>query len=140
VPVFQCHPGQHRREADCKRPRHRLNSKPHEDQVEQVTGIQAFALVRRGTTPPASLSIYLANASLPAQGGTPPTPPSNPGTQVSLKPDTLYGTGTLWGAMPGPSAQGSVPRLWWLSIAQSDLSAVLDSVEDFFLLVQYKVT
>src|ERR1700760_4998685 len=26
--VFQCHPGQHRREADGKRPRHRLNRSP----------------------------------------------------------------------------------------------------------------
>ena len=105
----------------------------------QVTGIQAFALLRSGATPPDSLSIYLVNASLPAPGGTPPTPPSDPGTQVSLKPDTLYGTGTLYGVMPAPSSPVSVPQLWWLSIAQSDLSAVLDSVEDFFLLVQYKV-
>jgi len=59
---------------------------------------------------------------------------------VSLKPDTLYGTGTLHGVLPAPSSPVTVPHLWWLSIAQSDLSTVLDSVEDFYLLVQYKVT
>jgi hypothetical protein len=106
----------------------------------QVTGISAFALLRSGATPPDSLSIYLVNASLPAPAGTPPTPPSNPGTQVSLKPDTLYGTGTLYGVMPAPSSPVTVPDLWWLSIAQSDLGTVLDSVEDFYMLVQYKVS
>ena len=106
----------------------------------QVTGIQAFALLRSGTTPPDSLPIYLVNTSPPAPAGTPPAPPSDPGTQVSLKPDTLYGTNTLYGVMPAPSAPVNVPQLWWLSVAQSDLSAVLDSIEDFFLLVQYKVT
>jgi hypothetical protein len=105
----------------------------------QVTGIGAFALLRSGATPPDSLSIYLVNAGLPAQRGTPPAPPSNPGTQVSLRPDTLYGTGTLYGVMPAPSSPVTVPQLWWLSIAQSDLGTVLDSIEDFYLLVQYKV-
>jgi hypothetical protein len=106
----------------------------------QVTGISAFALPRSGATPPDSLSIYLVNASLPVPPGTPPTPPANPGTQVSLKHDTLYGTRTLHGVMPAPSSAVTVPHLWWLSIAQSDLGTVLDSIEDFYLLVQYKVT
>jgi hypothetical protein len=105
----------------------------------QVTGISAFALLRPGTIPPESLSIYLVNASLPAPAGTPPTPPASPGTQVSLKPETLYGTRTLYGVMPAPSSPITVPQLWWLSIAQSDLATVLDSVDDFYLLVQYKV-
>jgi hypothetical protein len=52
----------------------------------QVTGIQVFALLQSGTTPPDSLSIYLTNTSMPTPAGTPPTPPSNPGTQVILKP------------------------------------------------------
>jgi hypothetical protein len=40
--------------------------------------------------------------------------------------------------VPAPgSSPVTVPHLWWLSIAQSDLSTVLDSVDDFFLLVQY---
>lgn len=104
-----------------------------------VTGISAFALLRSGATAPDSLSIYLVNASLSAPHGTPPTPPSNLGTQVSLKPDTLYGTRTLYGVIPAPCSPVTVPHLWWLSIAQSDLNTLLDSVEDFFLLIQYKV-
>jgi hypothetical protein len=112
---------------------------PYRGRKLQVTGISAVALLRPGTTPPESLSIYLVNASLPAPAGTPPTPPASPGTHVSLKPDTLYGTGTLYGVMPAPSSPVTVPQLWWLSIAQSDLVTVLDSVDDFFLLVQYKV-
>ena len=106
----------------------------------QVTGISAFALLRSSATPPDSLSIYLTNTSLPAPPGTPPAPPSNPGTQISLKPDTLYGTKTLHGVMPAPASPVTVPQLWWLSIAQSDLNTVIDSVDDFFILVQYKVT
>ncbi len=105
----------------------------------QVTGIAAFALLQPGGTPPEQLSIYLANAGLPTPAGTPPTPPSDPGTQVILNPDTLYGTGTLYGVMPAPSSPVNVPQLWWLSIAQSDIGVVLDSIEDFFLLVQYQV-
>jgi hypothetical protein len=105
----------------------------------QVTGISVFALLQTGTTPPDSLSIYLTNTSMPVPAGTPSTPPSNPGTQVSLKPDTLYGTKTLHGVMPTPSSPVTVPQLWWLSIAQSDLSTVADAVDDFFILVQYKV-
>jgi Tc toxin complex TcA C-terminal TcB-binding domain len=106
----------------------------------QITGVQAFALIEAGTAVPASLSIYLTNASVPAPGGTPPTPPSSPGTAVTLKPDTLYGTSALWGVMPAPSSPVTVPQIWWLSIAQADLSTVLACVEDFFLLVQYKVS
>jgi hypothetical protein len=106
----------------------------------QVTGIMAFALLQAGATVPGPLSIYLVNASVPTPPGTPPTPPSSPGTQVTLKADSMYGTSTLYGAVPSPSAPVNVPQLWWLSIAQSDLSTVLDCVEDFFLLVQYKVT
>jgi hypothetical protein len=106
----------------------------------QVTGISVFALLQPGTTPPDSLSIYLINTSMPMPADTPPTPPGNPGTQVSLKPDTLYGTRTLYGIMPAPSSPVTVPQLWWLSIAQSDLNTVIDSVDDFFILVQYKVT
>jgi Tc toxin complex TcA C-terminal TcB-binding domain len=44
------------------------------------------------------------------------------------------------GVMPAPSSPVAVPQLWWLSIAQSDLGTILDSVEDFYLLVQYKVS
>jgi hypothetical protein len=105
----------------------------------QVTGISAFALLRSSATPPDSLSIYLTNTSLPAPPGTPPAPPSNPGTQISLKPDTLYGTKTLHGVMPAPASPVTVPQLWWLSIAQTDLATVLDSIEDICVLVQYKV-
>jgi hypothetical protein len=106
----------------------------------QVTGISAFALLQPGTTPPDSLSIYLINTSMPMPADIPPTPPGSPGTQVSLKPDTLYGTRTLYGVMSAPSSPVTVPQLWWLSIAQSDLNTVIDSVDDFFILVQYKVT
>lgn len=38
------------------------------------------------------------------------------------------------------SSPVTVPQLWWLSIAQSDLGTVLDSIEDFYPLVQYKVS
>jgi hypothetical protein len=41
--------------------------------------------------------------------------------------------------MPALSSPVNVPQLWWLSIAQSDLGTVLDSIEDFYLLVEYKV-
>lgn len=67
--------------------------------------------------------------------------------------NVLFATGAI--ALPGRSVQPesgrplpvpvpessrvTVPHLWWLSIAQSDLSTVLDSVDDFFPLVQYKV-
>jgi hypothetical protein len=106
----------------------------------RVTGIAAFALLKAGVTAPNSLSIYLANAALPTPAGTSPTPPSDPGAQISLKPDTLYSTSTLYGIMPTPASPVDVPNLWWLAIGRANLSTVLDSVEDFFLLMQYSVT
>ncbi len=104
----------------------------------QVTGIQAFAMLQAETTPPGSLSIYLTNATPPPAGGTPPVPPASPGSEVELKTDALYGTGTLSGAFT-PASPVAVPQVWWLSITAADLSGVLESVEDFFVLFQYRV-
>jgi hypothetical protein len=106
----------------------------------QITGIQAFALIEEGTPVPDSLSTYLVNASVPTPRDAPPPPPNSPGAQVTLKPDTLYGTNTLWGVMSAPFSPVTVPQIWWLSVAQTDLSTALESVEDFFLLIQYRVS
>ncbi|MGH3276495.1 MAG: neuraminidase-like domain-containing protein [Streptosporangiaceae bacterium] len=100
--------------------------------------IEIFALLSPGASL-ASGTVELSSQAPPAPGTTPVPPTPVPGTdQVSLSSASAFGTSVLYGRKPA-STPANVPQVWWLSVAQSELSAFIDQVKDFFVLIHYSV-
>lgn len=100
--------------------------------------IEILALLSPGAVL-TSLKVDLTPQAAPPDGAPPTAPAPQPGTdQVDLGSLSQYGSAVLYG-LKSAKAPTDVPKIWWLSIAKSDLNSVIDKVEDFFVLIHYSV-